>query len=69
MKKMMAVVLTLALALSFVVGILISRAEASCVNQCRYCPDCHLLRCCNGVCTDTGKLCGSFCRFVDCNPP
>lgn len=65
MKKLMAVVLTLVLAFSFVVGILVSQVEAAkCTTSCDFCT-CHKIRCCDGVCVDLG-WCGFRCPLVPC---
>lgn len=66
MKKLMAAVLLVVLALSFMAGILINRAEAaSCYDTCGPCT-CTIMHCCNGVCVDTGRRCPGFCRMVIC---
>ncbi len=65
MKRIVAVLLLLVLAVSFVTGLLLSRAEAGkCTTFCDFCT-CHKFRCCDGVCTDLGP-CRFACPLVPC---
>ncbi len=65
MKKVMAAVLVLVLALSFVAGILINRAEAAkCTASCDICT-CTIIKCCDGVCQNTHQRC-RFCPLIIC---
>lgn len=65
MKRFVAAMLLLVLAASFVTGLLLTRAEAACSNRCDPCT-CHILKCCDGVCTDTGRRCIGFCPLIIC---
>jgi len=65
MKKIISAVLILVLALSFVAGILINRAEAGgCTTRCDYCT-CKIIKCCDGVCQTTNQRC-RFCPLIIC---
>lgn len=53
MKKIMAVVLLLVLAASFVLGALVTQTEAArCTTRCDC--NCQLVQCCNNVCVVVG---------------
>jgi len=62
---LIAIVLVLVLASSFVVGALTSPASAGkCDRFCDFCT-CHKFICCDGVCTDLGP-CGFRCPLIPC---
>ena len=66
MKRfIIAVILILVLASSFVAGFFISQAQAGrCTTFCDICT-CHKMKCCNGVCVDLGP-CGGVCPVPPC---
>jgi hypothetical protein len=65
MKRFVAVLLLLVLAISFATGLLLSRVEAAkCTTTCDFCT-CHKIRCCDGVCVDLGP-CGFRCPLIPC---
>ena len=64
-KTLVALVLILILASSFVVGVLSNQAQAGrCERFCEPCT-CHLFKCCDGVCTDLGS-CRFECPLIPC---
>ncbi len=65
MKKLFASVLLLVLALSFVAGVAINRAEAAkCSTSCDRCT-CKIIKCCDGVCEITNQRC-RICPLILC---
>ncbi|OGC89895.1 MAG: hypothetical protein A2142_06735 [candidate division Zixibacteria bacterium RBG_16_48_11] len=64
-RTLVAVVLILVLASSFVVGILTSPASAGkCDRFCDFCT-CTMFKCCDGVCENLGP-CRFACPLVPC---
>ncbi|OGC76690.1 MAG: hypothetical protein A2Z27_00275 [candidate division Zixibacteria bacterium RBG_16_50_21] len=67
MKRIfIAAVLILALASSFVAGVLITQASAggNCQTYCENCT-CNKIKCCDGVCRQVGRC--QVCPLIGCD--